>query len=94
MTLAHGTDRLESARLVLRRITPDDLPLFARIHALPEVTQYLYPEVGRARPKRRSHGCGRSGELRTARHRLGRKAGRPSDAAVSSITPTLLNQAA
>jgi len=43
MTLAHGTDRLESARLVLRRITPDDLPFFARLHALPEVTQYLYP---------------------------------------------------
>jgi ribosomal-protein-alanine N-acetyltransferase len=43
LTLAHGTDRLESDRLVLRRITPDDLPFFARIHALPEVTQYLYP---------------------------------------------------
>ena len=43
MTLAHGTDRLESARLVLRRIAPDDLPFFTRLHALPEVTQYLYP---------------------------------------------------
>jgi RimJ/RimL family protein N-acetyltransferase len=43
MTLAHGTDRLESARLVLRRIAPDDLPFFTRIHALPEVAQYLYP---------------------------------------------------
>jgi RimJ/RimL family protein N-acetyltransferase len=43
MTLARGTDRLESARLVLRRIAPDDLPFFARIHALPEVTRYLYP---------------------------------------------------
>jgi len=43
MTLPHGTDRLESARLVLRRIAPDDLPFFARIHALPEVAQYLYP---------------------------------------------------
>jgi hypothetical protein len=32
MTLAHGTDRLESARLVLRRIAPDDLPFFTRIH--------------------------------------------------------------
>jgi RimJ/RimL family protein N-acetyltransferase len=41
MTLAHGTDRLESARLVLRRVAPDDLPFFARIHALPEVAQYL-----------------------------------------------------
>jgi hypothetical protein len=27
MTLAHGTDRLESARLVLRRAAPDDLPI-------------------------------------------------------------------
>jgi [ribosomal protein S5]-alanine N-acetyltransferase len=43
MTLAHGTDRLETARLVLRRIAPDDLAFFTRIHALPEVTQYLYP---------------------------------------------------
>ena len=48
MTLAHGTDRLESARLVLRRIAPDDLPFFTRIHALPEVARYLYPE-GRPR---------------------------------------------
>jgi [ribosomal protein S5]-alanine N-acetyltransferase len=48
MTLAHGTDHLESARLVLRRISPDDLPFFTRIHALPQVTQYLYPE-GRPR---------------------------------------------
>ena len=42
MTLAHGTDRLESDRLVLRRVVPDDLPFFARIHALPEVAQYLW----------------------------------------------------
>ena len=48
MTLAHGTDRLESARLVLRRIAQDDQPFFTRIHALPEVAQYLYPE-GRPR---------------------------------------------
>ena len=43
MTLAHGTDRLESARLVLRRIVPGDLPFFTRLHALPEVAQDLYP---------------------------------------------------
>ena len=43
MTLAHGTDRLESPRLVLRRIAQDDLPFFARIHALREVVQHLYP---------------------------------------------------
>lgn len=43
MTLMRGTDRLESARLVLRRVAPDDLPFFTRIHALPEVAQHLYP---------------------------------------------------
>jgi RimJ/RimL family protein N-acetyltransferase len=43
MTLAHGTDRLESARLVLRRIVPGDLPFFTRLHALPEVAEHLYP---------------------------------------------------
>src|SRR3984885_13451547 len=48
MTLAHGTDRLESARLVLRGIAPGDQPFFTRIRALPEVAQYLYPE-GRPR---------------------------------------------
>ena len=48
MTLAHGTDRLETARLVLRRIVPDDLAFFTRIHALPEVAQGLYP-AGRPR---------------------------------------------
>ncbi len=42
MTLAHGKDRLESARLVLRRVAPDDLPFFGRIHALPAVAQGLY----------------------------------------------------
>jgi RimJ/RimL family protein N-acetyltransferase len=48
MTLPRGTDRLESKRLVLRRIAPDDLPFYTRIHALPEVARYLYPE-GRPR---------------------------------------------
>ena len=43
MTLVHGADRLESARLVLRRVTWDDLPFFTRIHALPEVARHLYP---------------------------------------------------
>lgn len=43
MTLAHGTDRLESARLILRRIVPEDLAFFTRLHALPEVAQGLYP---------------------------------------------------
>jgi RimJ/RimL family protein N-acetyltransferase len=43
MTLAHGTDRLESARLVLRRVAPGDLSFFTRIHGLAEVAQHLYP---------------------------------------------------
>jgi RimJ/RimL family protein N-acetyltransferase len=43
LTLPRGTDRLESDRLALRRIVPDDLPFFARIHALPEVARHLYP---------------------------------------------------
>jgi [ribosomal protein S5]-alanine N-acetyltransferase len=43
MTLAHGTDRLESPRLVLRRVVPEDLPFFTRLHALPDVAQSLYP---------------------------------------------------
>jgi len=43
MTLAHDADRLESARLMLRRITLEDLPFFTRIHALPKVAQHLYP---------------------------------------------------
>ena len=43
MTLAHGTDRLESDRLLLRRVTPDDLPFFTRIHALSEVARGLWP---------------------------------------------------
>ena len=48
MTLANGIGQLESARLILRRIAPDDLPFFARLHAQPEVAQALYPE-GRPR---------------------------------------------
>src|SRR3984893_2846646 len=48
MALAHGTDRLASARLVLRGVAPGDLPFFTRIHALPEVAQHLYP-AGRPR---------------------------------------------
>jgi [ribosomal protein S5]-alanine N-acetyltransferase len=41
MTLAPGTDRIESERLVLRRITRDDYHFFARIHAMPEVGRYI-----------------------------------------------------
>jgi hypothetical protein len=39
MTLVHGTDRLESARLALRRVVPEDLPFFTRLDALPDVAQ-------------------------------------------------------
>jgi ribosomal-protein-alanine N-acetyltransferase len=44
VTLAHGTDQLESDRLVLRRVIPTDLPFFTRIHGLPEVARGLWPE--------------------------------------------------
>jgi ribosomal-protein-alanine N-acetyltransferase len=43
MTMERGTDRIESERLVLRRITEDDLNFFARIHADPDVALYLGP---------------------------------------------------
>jgi hypothetical protein len=48
MTPTPDRDRLESARLVLRRIAPAHLPFFTRLHALPQVAQALYPE-GRPR---------------------------------------------
>ena len=41
MTLASDTDRIESERLLLRRITRDDYDFFARLHAMPEVRRYL-----------------------------------------------------
>lgn len=41
MTLARGTDRIESPRLVLRRIGPSDFDFFIRLHADPEVALYL-----------------------------------------------------
>ena len=41
MTLASGTDRIETERLVLRRITRDDYDFFTRIHAMPEVGRYI-----------------------------------------------------
>lgn len=44
MTLACDTARLESVRLLLRRIVPDDLRFFTHLHARPEVAQGLYPE--------------------------------------------------
>jgi RimJ/RimL family protein N-acetyltransferase len=47
MTLARTTDRLESSRLVLRRIVPADLPFFTRIHAIADVVRY----TGHGRPR-------------------------------------------
>jgi ribosomal-protein-alanine N-acetyltransferase len=41
MTLVRGTDRIDSERLVLRRITEDDLGFIIRIHADMEVSRYL-----------------------------------------------------
>jgi ribosomal-protein-alanine N-acetyltransferase len=41
MTLARDTDRIESERLILRRIEPADFEFFARIHGDPIVARYL-----------------------------------------------------
>jgi ribosomal-protein-alanine N-acetyltransferase len=53
MTLAHDTDRIESERLILRRIEQADLEFFARIHADPIVARYL--GNGRARSIQETH---------------------------------------
>lgn len=47
MTLARATDRIESTRLVLRRVAPGDLPFFTRIHAVADVVRY----TGHGRPR-------------------------------------------
>ncbi|HKU14546.1 MAG TPA: GNAT family N-acetyltransferase [Steroidobacteraceae bacterium] len=47
MTLARTTDRIESARLILRRIAPTDLLFFTRIHAVADVVRY----TGHGRPR-------------------------------------------
>jgi RimJ/RimL family protein N-acetyltransferase len=47
MTLARTTDSIESARLVLRRIAPSDLPFFTRIHSVADVVRY----TGHGRPR-------------------------------------------
>jgi [ribosomal protein S5]-alanine N-acetyltransferase len=53
MTLASGTDRIESERLVLRRIERADLEFFTELHADAEVARYL-PQ-GRPRSPQESH---------------------------------------
>jgi [ribosomal protein S5]-alanine N-acetyltransferase len=44
MTLARGTERLETKRLVLRRVTLADLPFYVRLHGMPVVAQGLWLE--------------------------------------------------
>ncbi|MFC4311853.1 GNAT family N-acetyltransferase [Steroidobacter flavus] len=41
MTLARDTHRIDSERLIFRRIEPDDLEFFTQVHADPEVARYL-----------------------------------------------------
>lgn len=41
MTLARTTDCLESPRLLLRRISPADLPFFTHIHAVADIVRYI-----------------------------------------------------
>lgn len=52
MTLLAGTDSIETERLILRRITPDDLEFYARIQADPEVARYI--AHGRPRTRQES----------------------------------------
>jgi RimJ/RimL family protein N-acetyltransferase len=52
VTLAHGTDRIESARLVLRRISQDDFDFFIHLNADPEVARFL--PHGRPRSREQS----------------------------------------
>ena len=52
MTLARGTDRIESERLILRRISEEDFEFFIQLHADPEVARYLPP--GRPRSSQES----------------------------------------
>ncbi len=47
MTLARGIDRIESKRLIFRRIERGDFEAFARIHADPIVARY----IGSGRPR-------------------------------------------
>ncbi len=47
MTLAHDTERIESERLIFRRIEPADFEFFTRIQADPIVARYL----GSGRPR-------------------------------------------
>ncbi|WP_116808174.1 GNAT family N-acetyltransferase [Steroidobacter cummioxidans] len=53
MTLARDTQRIESERLTLRRIEPDDFEFFAHVHADPEVARYL--SHGKPRSAQESH---------------------------------------
>jgi hypothetical protein len=56
MTLARGTDRLESDRLVLRRVVPDDLPFYLASTHFPKSRSICIPKAGRAHQKRRLDG--------------------------------------
>lgn len=47
MTLAHGTEQIESDRLIIRRIAASDADFYVRIHADPIVARYL----GHGRPR-------------------------------------------
>jgi len=53
MTLAHHTDRIESERLIFRRIERADFEFFVRIHADPIVAKYLVN--GRPRSIQETH---------------------------------------
>ena len=41
MTLRSGDPQIDTERLVLRRVSPDDLPFYERVHADPDVARYI-----------------------------------------------------
>jgi [ribosomal protein S5]-alanine N-acetyltransferase len=54
MTLARDTDRIESERLIFRRIEQADFEFFARIHADPIVARYIGNGRARSLPETRA----------------------------------------
>ena len=54
MTLATGDASIETPRLTLRRLRPDDLGFFTRIHLDPRVTRYLGTGLPRSAERSRA----------------------------------------
>jgi ribosomal-protein-alanine N-acetyltransferase len=97
MTLASGTDAIASERLVLRRITLDDLEFYTRIQADPDVARYIATGRPRSAEESRnwleailaSYTASQLGQLAVLRKSDGALIGRCglSDAVVEAVCP-------